>query len=221
MLRADGHSQQAGRAYGRRRKRRALSGLRAPAEYEVVVKPLRYRTQPHLAARCEFEERRIVLQVPVPFRPFKEPVVFAARRKRGHRDPLRMGVRDSVFPAPPGGAAVPLLPRVDALVPVRSAGQAIRGGDRVRPLRAEKLPTTSGFDRGRGPGAAGGAELPGSAALSSPYTSSMANSRTAALRTTSFIGLAFAALALVAALISVYVMASRPWGCSYRATLQP
>ena len=30
------------------------------------------------------EERRIVLQVPVPFRPFKEPVVFAARRKRGH-----------------------------------------------------------------------------------------------------------------------------------------
>jgi hypothetical protein len=42
----------------------------------------------------------------------------------------------------------------------------------------------------------------------------MAKSRTAALRMTSFIALAFAALALVAALISVYVMASRPWGCS-------
>jgi hypothetical protein len=49
----------------------------------VVVKPLRYRTRPHLAARCEFEEHRIVLQVPVPFRAFKEPVIFAARRMRG------------------------------------------------------------------------------------------------------------------------------------------
>ncbi|MGH7764632.1 MAG: hypothetical protein ACREOM_09480, partial [Candidatus Dormibacteraceae bacterium] len=42
---------------------------------------------PHLAARCEFEERRIVLQVPIPFKPFREPVVFAARRKRG--SPMR------------------------------------------------------------------------------------------------------------------------------------
>jgi hypothetical protein len=64
--------------------RRVLDGLPRAGDYEVVVKPLRYRTQPHLAARCEFEDRRIVLQVPVPFRPFKEPVVFAARRKRGH-----------------------------------------------------------------------------------------------------------------------------------------
>lgn len=61
---------------------RALEGL-PKCDYEVVVKPLRYRSAPHLAARCEFEERRIVLQVPIPFRPFKEPVVFAARRKRG------------------------------------------------------------------------------------------------------------------------------------------
>jgi hypothetical protein len=61
-----------------------LNGLPRAGDYEVVVKPLRYRTQPHLAARCEFEDRRIVLQVPVPFRPFKEPVVFAARCKRGH-----------------------------------------------------------------------------------------------------------------------------------------
>ncbi len=64
--------------------RRALEGLPRAGDYEVVVKPLRYRTSPHLAARCEFEERRIVLQVPVPFRSFKEPVVYAARRKRGH-----------------------------------------------------------------------------------------------------------------------------------------
>ena len=63
--------------------RRILDGLPRAGDYEVVVRALRYRTRPHLAARCEFEERRIVLQVPVPFRPFKEPVVFAAKRKRG------------------------------------------------------------------------------------------------------------------------------------------
>lgn len=62
--------------------RRALEGL-PRCDYDVVIKPLRYRYGPHLAARCEFEERRIVLQVPIPFRPFKEPVIFAARRKRG------------------------------------------------------------------------------------------------------------------------------------------
>jgi hypothetical protein len=62
--------------------RRILEGL-PRTDYEVVVRPLRYRSGPHLAARCEFEERRIVLQVPVPFRAFKEPVIYAARRKRG------------------------------------------------------------------------------------------------------------------------------------------
>jgi hypothetical protein len=62
--------------------RRTLEGL-PRCDYEVVIKPLRYRFRPHLAARCEFEEHRIVLQVPIPFRPFKEPVIFAARRKRG------------------------------------------------------------------------------------------------------------------------------------------
>ena len=63
--------------------RRALDGLPRAGDYAIVIKPLRYRSSPHLAARCEFEDRRIVLQVPVPFRPFKEPVVYAARRKRG------------------------------------------------------------------------------------------------------------------------------------------
>jgi hypothetical protein len=62
--------------------RRALDGL-PRCDYDIVIKPLRYRWQPHLAALCAFEDRRIVLQVPIPFRPFKEPVVFAARRKRG------------------------------------------------------------------------------------------------------------------------------------------
>jgi hypothetical protein len=62
--------------------RHALEGL-PRCDYEVVVKPLRYRRFPHLAALCEFEERRIILQVPMPFHAFKEPVVFAASRKRG------------------------------------------------------------------------------------------------------------------------------------------
>jgi hypothetical protein len=61
---------------------RALDGL-PRCDYEVVIKPLRYRTKPHLAALCEFDDRRIVLQVPIPFRAFKEAVIFAARRKRG------------------------------------------------------------------------------------------------------------------------------------------
>jgi hypothetical protein len=64
--------------------RRVLDGLPRAGSYQVLITPLRYRTQPHLAARCEFEDRRIVLQVPMPFRSFEEPVVFAARRKRGH-----------------------------------------------------------------------------------------------------------------------------------------
>jgi hypothetical protein len=39
-------------------------------------------------------------------------------------------------------------------------------------------------------------------------------SRNPALRTTTIIALAFASLAILAALLSVFVMASRPWGCS-------
>jgi hypothetical protein len=62
--------------------RRALAGL-PKAGYEVVVKPLRYRTGPHLAALCDFDGRTIVLQVPKPFRPFKELVYHGARRRRG------------------------------------------------------------------------------------------------------------------------------------------
>ena len=62
--------------------RRLLSGL-PPTGYEVVIKPLRYRTRPHLAALCDFDGRQITLQVPTPFRPFKEVVYHGARRKRG------------------------------------------------------------------------------------------------------------------------------------------
>jgi hypothetical protein len=62
---------------------RALEGLPAPGDYQVVVKALRYRTRPNLSALCEFDVRRIVLRVPEPFRPFDEVVYHAARRKPG------------------------------------------------------------------------------------------------------------------------------------------
>ncbi len=62
--------------------RRALAGL-PKCDYDVVVKPLRYRSEPHLAALCDFDSRRIILQVPKPFHSFKERVYHGARRKRG------------------------------------------------------------------------------------------------------------------------------------------
>ena len=63
--------------------RAALQGLPAPGTYRVVVKALRYRTQPSLSALCEFDVHRIVLRVPQPFRPFDEVVYHSARRKPG------------------------------------------------------------------------------------------------------------------------------------------
>lgn len=63
--------------------RRALSGLPAPGDYRVVVKPLRYRSRPSLSALCEFDLGRIILRVPEPFRAFDELVYVNARRKRG------------------------------------------------------------------------------------------------------------------------------------------
>ncbi len=51
--------------------------------YEVVVKPLRYRTRPHLAGMTEFGERLITLQVPEPFRAFRELIQYGARRIPG------------------------------------------------------------------------------------------------------------------------------------------
>ena len=51
--------------------------------YELVVRPLRYRSRPHLAAYTELEERRITLQVPEPFLPFGEIVQYGAQRLAG------------------------------------------------------------------------------------------------------------------------------------------
>jgi hypothetical protein len=63
--------------------RRALSGLPSPGDYSVVIKPLRYRTGPHLSGLCEFDVGRIIVRVPEPFRPFDEVVYVNARRKPG------------------------------------------------------------------------------------------------------------------------------------------
>lgn len=65
------------------RVRAHLSGLPDARGYEVLVRPLRYRTRPHLAAMTEFDERRITLQVPEPFTRFGETVQFGARRVAG------------------------------------------------------------------------------------------------------------------------------------------
>jgi hypothetical protein len=61
--------------------RRALAGLPVPGDYQVVVKPLRYRKRPSLSALCEFDERRFILRLPEPFHPFDELVYHSARRK--------------------------------------------------------------------------------------------------------------------------------------------
>src|SRR5947209_17460640 len=52
--------------------REVLAGLPTATGYRVTVKPLRYRTAPHLQAFTYWDEPEIVLQVPDPFRPFRE-----------------------------------------------------------------------------------------------------------------------------------------------------
>jgi hypothetical protein len=60
-----------------------LSGLPPSDGYEVQVKPLRWRTRPHLAALTNFDDKLIQLQVPEPFYPFGEIVPYAAKRLPG------------------------------------------------------------------------------------------------------------------------------------------
>jgi hypothetical protein len=54
--------------------RATLQGLPTATGYRVSVKPLRYRTSPHLQAFTYWDEPDIVIQVPEPFRPFRELV---------------------------------------------------------------------------------------------------------------------------------------------------
>ncbi|MFN2544092.1 MAG: hypothetical protein ABR600_05920 [Actinomycetota bacterium] len=65
--------------------RSMLAGLPESDGYPVVVRPLRWRTRPHLAAHTSFDDRRIVLQVPDPFYPFGEIVPYGAKRLPGKR----------------------------------------------------------------------------------------------------------------------------------------
>lgn len=65
------------------RTRSFLKGLPEADGYEIVVRPLRYRTRPHLAAYTEFDDRRITIQVPEPFLPFGEIVQYGAKRIAG------------------------------------------------------------------------------------------------------------------------------------------
>jgi hypothetical protein len=63
--------------------RRMLDGLPNAVGYRVIVKPLRYRSRPHLAALTDFDTREIWLQVPEPFEPFGEVVPYGAKRRPG------------------------------------------------------------------------------------------------------------------------------------------
>ena len=63
--------------------RKMLAGLPEARGFEVVVKPLRYREKPHLAALTDFGARTITLQVPEPFYPFGEVVAYGAKRRSG------------------------------------------------------------------------------------------------------------------------------------------
>jgi hypothetical protein len=63
--------------------RRVLAGLPEAEGYTIVVKPLRYREKPHLAAQTDFGERSITLQLPEPFLPFGEVVAYGAKRRPG------------------------------------------------------------------------------------------------------------------------------------------
>jgi hypothetical protein len=60
-----------------------LRGLPTAPGYAVHVKPLRYRSRPHLSAWTDFEGRSITLQLPEPFLAFGEVVPYAAKRRPG------------------------------------------------------------------------------------------------------------------------------------------
>jgi len=60
-----------------------LKGLPDADGYEIIIRPLRYRTRPHLAAYTEFDAKTITIQVPEPFLPFGEIVQYGAKRLAG------------------------------------------------------------------------------------------------------------------------------------------
>ncbi len=85
-----------------RRIRAMLADLPRAGGYRLVVKPLRYRMGPHLAGLCEYDARTITVQVPEPFRPFRQRIPYRAQRikaraARGHLFAFRWFYRDVLF----------------------------------------------------------------------------------------------------------------------------
>jgi hypothetical protein len=64
------------------RLRAILADLPVARGYRLIVKPLRYRTGPHLQGLCDYDARAITVQVPVPFRPFRQRIPYRAKRIR-------------------------------------------------------------------------------------------------------------------------------------------
>ncbi len=60
-----------------------LADLPTDSGYRLEVKALRYRTRPHLQALCDWTNKVITVQVPEPFRPFRERVPYRAQRIKG------------------------------------------------------------------------------------------------------------------------------------------
>ena len=84
------------------RLRAILADLPRAAGYRLEVKPLRYRTGPHLQALCDWDSKTITVQVPEPFRPFRQRIPYRAQRiktRAGRGDPFafRWFYRDVLF----------------------------------------------------------------------------------------------------------------------------
>jgi hypothetical protein len=62
------------------RVRQILGDLPRAGGYRLLVKPLRYRTGPHLAALCDYDQKTITVQVPEPFRAFRQRIAYKAKR---------------------------------------------------------------------------------------------------------------------------------------------
>ena len=79
-----------------------LRDLPRAGGYRLQVKPLRYRTGPHLAALCDYDNRTITVQVPEPFRAFRQRIAYKAKRIKaraagGHPFAFRWFYRDVLF----------------------------------------------------------------------------------------------------------------------------
>jgi hypothetical protein len=88
------------RGFNAERVQRLLRDLPVARGYQVVVKPLHYRKRPYVHAYCEFDERRITIEVPTPFEPFWEDVPYRAKRIRAKGLKFKWYVRRLWFERP-------------------------------------------------------------------------------------------------------------------------